>query len=255
MRLILVQPQLGVTQGPANLEAIATAVLAEGAPAGAEDVLLLPEHVLSTTDAAEYESAIAHLARDLGCHVIGGSHHQARAAGRVNAGVAVDPSGRILGRYEKVRPYALERERVSPGVQHPAFEVCGRRVRVLVCADFWFADVLQAADDLPDLVLVPALSVTRKPTPDYSRALWRHLAVARAYEYGVFVGVSDWGYPSALPTQHACGVAGLADPTTTDPSGLFTALGDAAVRAFSLDFEALEAFRDDRRERGFFWRS
>ena len=102
--------------------------------------------------------------------------------------------------------------------------------------------------------LVPALSVTRKPTPEYSRALWRHLAVSRAYEYGVYVGISDWAHESELPVLPAAGVAGFADPTGTDPEKLFQPLGASAFAAHELDFERLEDFRRDRRSRGFFWK-
>ena len=126
---------------------------------------------------------------------------------------------------------------------------------VLICADFWFADVFLRAGALPDLVLVPALSVTRKPTPDYSRTLWRHLAVARAYEFGCYVGISDWGYPSELPVLFASGVAGFADPTLIEPERLFQPVGEAAIRAYPIDFLALDAFRKDREARGFFWKS
>jgi hypothetical protein len=122
----------------------------------------------------------------------------------------------------------------------------------LICADFWFADVFARAHVLPDVVLVPALSVTRKPTPDYSRRLWQHLAVARAYEFGVYVGISDWSHSSTLSLP-ASGVGGLADPTTPDPDRLFTPIGTRDLAVFELDFDALAAFRGDRVNRGFFW--
>ena len=79
------------------------------------------------------------------------------------------------------------------------FDFSGRRILVTICADFWFSDLFARAGRLPDLVLVPAYSVTRKSTPDYSRSLWRHLAIARAYELGVYVGISDWGYAADAP--------------------------------------------------------
>ena len=98
------------------------------------------------------------------------------------------------------------------------------------------------------------LSVTRKPTPDYSRTLWQHLAVARAYEFGCYVGISDWGHPSELPLLFSNGVAGFADPTLIDPSRFFQPVGEAAVRAYPIDLDALDAFRKDRQDRGFFWK-
>ncbi|TMA96326.1 MAG: carbon-nitrogen hydrolase family protein [Deltaproteobacteria bacterium] len=230
MRLLLVQPRLRAAPDADNLETVRRLVGASATVVAADDVLLLPEHVVPRAGAEAYERAIGDLARVLGCHVVGGSHHQERADGVVNAGVACAPDGGAVGRYEKVRPYAGERASVRPGRSIGEFTIAGRRILVLVCADFWFADVILGATALPDLMLVPALSVTRKPTPEYSRALWRHLAVSRAYEYGVYVGISDWA------------------------EQLFRPLGGSRLMVHELDFDRLEAFRRDRRSRGFFWK-
>jgi predicted amidohydrolase len=123
---------------------------------------------------------------------------------------------------------------------------------ILICADFFFSDLIHLVTEPPDVILVAALSVTRKPTPHYARALWRHLAVARAYEFGAYVGISDWAHTAALPSS--AGVSGFADPTASDAGGLFIPTGDAGVAVHSIDRSALEAFRGDRRARGFFWR-
>src|SRR5438128_8357369 len=254
MRLLLVQPRLRAASDADNLDTVRRLVGSSRTVVVPDDVLLLPEHVVPGGSAEVYERAVGHLAGALGCHVVGGSHHQERADGVVNTGVACAPDGGVVGRYEKVRPYAGERERVRPGRCIGEFTIAGRRILVLVCADFWFADVILGASALPDLLLVPALSVTRKPTPAYSRALLRHLAVSRAYEYGVYVGISDWAHDSELPALHAAGVAGFADPTATDPEKLFQPLGASALAAHELDFDRLEDFRRDRRSRGFFWK-
>lgn len=254
MRVILVQPQLRHDPLADNLgrvrDALATARI-EPSPA---DVLLLPERVLLTTSPDEYALAIRSLAQDLGCTVVGGSHHEERGTTLVNTGMAVAADGTLLGRYEKTRPYATEREAVAPGALPGEIEIAGRRVLVLICADFWFSDLFYRATHAPDLVLVPALSVSRKPSPDYSRALWRHLAVARAYEFGAYVAISDWGHPSELPLLSTSGVGGLADPTTAHAPDLFRPIAPAEARAFDLDFSALDRFREDRRARGFFWK-
>ena len=193
------------------------------------------------------------LATRLGCHVVGGSHHDARGGGHVNAGVVSDGTGRIVASYEKLRPYAEERARVREGEKLGEVSIGGRSVLVLVCADFWFSDLFYRATSAPDLVLVPALSVTRKPSPDYSRALWRHLAVARAYEFGAYVGVSDWAHTTTPGALSASGVGGFADPTAVDPDALFRAI-DGAARLYDVDFDALAALRKDRTSRGFFWK-
>jgi predicted amidohydrolase len=254
LRVLLVQPQLRHAPGADNVGTIREHVRGSGIACAPDDLLLLPEHVSMSATRESYEAELGELARALGCHVVGGSAHQRRPDGFVNAGAVFGPDGRVLGDYEKLRPYAAERSQVRPGDRLGEIEVGGRRVLVLVCADFWFVDLVQRARHLPDLIAVPALSVTRRPAPDYSRALWRHLAIARAYELGCYVAVSDWGFPSELPALFTSGVAGLADPTRTEPAELYQALGERSVAAFDLDFDALERFRDDRRERGFFWR-
>jgi predicted amidohydrolase len=254
MRLVLVQPALHAGPEADNVAIVLGLVQATGVAFDANDVLLLPEHWSGVGVAADYERDVRRLATALGCHVVGGSHHQDRVGGAVNAGLACAADGQVVGRYEKLRPYATERERVRPGRRLGEVTIDGRNILVLVCADFWFADLILTATHLPDLVLVPALSVTRKATPDYSRALWRHLAVARAYEYGVYVGISDWATDSVLPQLMAAGVAGFADPTTSDPDELFHPIGAARVAVHEVDFDRLEAFRHDRRQRGFFWK-
>jgi predicted amidohydrolase len=251
VRLVLVQPALRFDGD--NLDRLRRAIDDVGAQLTTEDIVLLPEHWDLDDDAEGHLGRVTALARSLGCHVIGGSHHGRRGNGHVNTGHVVAPDGTVMATYDKLRPYASERLRVEPGEHFGEVVIGGRRVLVLICADFWFSDLFDRAETLPDLVCVPALSVTRKPHPDYSRSLWRHLAIARAYELGIYVGVSDWGAHSELPVLRTSGVAGFADPTGVDPDAFFTAVGGDA-RIYDVDFDALMAFRQDRRARGFFWR-
>ena len=254
MKLLLVQPELSYATGADNLGTVTRIAEQFAAELGPDDVLLLPEHFDLRPSRDDYEAGVGGLARGLGCHVVGGSHHENRGGVRVNSGVVANAKGEIVTRYEKVRPYATERERVQDGSAFGEVTIGGRAVLILICADFWFSDLFARASALPDVVLVPALSVTRKPTPGYSRALWRHLAISRAYEFGTYVGVSDWSHvPTPEHLFFASGVGGLADPTPIDPDAFFSPIaGDA--RLYHLDFEALSAFRADRRQRGFFWK-
>ena len=255
MHVILTQPQLRAFDTPGNLAALREALEPYRGGCAADDIIVLPEHFAFDGDTRGYFDAVAGIAADWGCHVVGGSHHEERGGRKVNTGIAVSHRGDLVGRYDKLRPYADERRHVEAGEYTGGFRVGNTRVLVLVCADFWFGDLFYKADELPDLVLVPALSVTRKLTPDYSRDLWRHLAVARAYEFGVFVGISDWGHPSELPRLCTSGVGGFADPTGLEPNRFFTSIGDASASAFHADVPLLDRFRADRRERGFFWKT
>lgn len=254
-KLILVQPELSYGEGMGNLTTLMQLLDAYKGALAPSDIVLLPEHTVIESSRELYVRGMSELARTLGCHVVGGSHHQARGSHKVNAGVVCDARGQVIAEYEKLRPYAGERQRVDEGSLLGELNIGELRILILICADFWFSDVFIRAKVLPDLVLVPAHSVSRKPTPDYSRALWRHLAVARAYEFGVYVGVSDWAHVRVAGMLAPSGVAGFADPTTQLDSELFSALAHHGVQSFELDLNKLRSFREDRRARGFFWKS
>lgn len=270
MKLVLVQPVLEAMEDTANMEAIRRIVewfsagrrelpSPGGVPnppraLGPDDLLLLPEHFIFTGDPARYDAFVAEMAALAGCTVVGGSHHRKMNGNVVNFGSVVRPDGRKIAEYTKLRPYFNEQRHVAPGDAFGEFTIGGRNVLVLVCADFWYSDLVLKATAAPDIILVPSLSVSRKPDPYYSRALWRHLAVARAYEFGAYVGISDWDDASKLPEHRTSGVAGLADPVTTAPGKFFSAVDAGGASMFDLDFAAVEAFRDDRRMRGFFWK-
>lgn len=254
MKLVLIEPVLDHAPGAANMAAVTALLAPLRGQLAAGDVVLLPERFHLDPSRDRYESDVRGLARDLGCHVVGGSHHEQRDDGALNSGIVAGPDGAVLAHYDKLRPYAAERQWVRPGSRVGELDIAGRHVLVLVCADFWFSDLFDRTRRLPDLVLVPALSVTRKPTPDYSRELWRHLAIARAYEFGAFVGISDWSHASQVPLP-ASGVGGLADPTGVDPARFFTPVDAAGISVLDLDFDALDAFRRDRMDRGFFWKN
>jgi predicted amidohydrolase len=262
MRLILLQPALSAMDDSGNKEAIRR-MLGNPLPGpggrpslrpAADDLLLLPEHFIFTDDPGAYDGFVAEMAALAGCTVVGGSHHRKVNGKKINYGAVVRPDGTKAAEYSKVRPYFNEANHVVPGDSFGEFTVNGRNVLVLVCADFWYSDLVLRAKAAPDVILVPALSVSRKPDPYYSRALWRHLAVARAYEFGAYVGISDWDDSSSLPEYRTSGVAGLADPVTTLPGKFFTSVDAGGATVFDLDFPAIEAFREDRRMRGFFWK-
>lgn len=256
MKLGLLQPRLTYARDASNLDRILAALrsrMRDGLTFDPNDIVLLPEHYELRSSREEYLAGVRAVASLCAAHVVGGSHHEATDGSRVNSGVVVAPDGTLLRRYDKLRPYARERESISAGADLGEVTIGGRRVLILICADFWFSDLFDRALALPDLVLVPALSVTRKPTTDYSRALWKHLSIARAYEFGTYVGVSDWAAAVAPIEPFTSGVGGFADPTVTDPHALFQPI-DGELSVVELDFERLDSFRRDRTERGFFWR-
>jgi hypothetical protein len=161
------------------------------------------------------------LARAIGCHVVGGTNHHRRGGKTVNSGVAADALGTIVAGYDKLRPYGIEtRLGVVPGAVVGQFEIRGCRILVLVCADFWYSDVfVRQIRPRPDLILVPTFSISRRSSPRVARSLWRSRAIARAYEFSVYVGISDSAYPCEHHGLRSSSAAGLADPRSGNSNG------------------------------------
>ena len=254
MKLILTQPQLSAFDNTHSLETFRR--ILDGVPGGLsrDDIVLLPEHAFFVSTQEEYLGIVAPMAREYGCHLVAGSFHEIGDEVKRNTGAVLTPEGEVLGWFDKLRPYADERSRVDPGTRLGEFRIGEAKLLVLICADFWFSDLFLQTAAQPDLVLVPALSVTRTPSPDYSRALWRDLAVSHAYEFGVLAGISDWGHPSRLPKLMTSGVGGFADASGVDPREFYRPTGEDEVQVIDVDLDALARFRHDRRERGFYWK-
>ncbi|MGP3934025.1 carbon-nitrogen hydrolase family protein [Nonomuraea sp. KM88] len=246
MKILLVQPPHWSPDGHANFDAIEELVASH-----AGDVMLLPELAGSSLPRAGYLDRVRTLALRSGMAVVGGSHYDAVNGGPINRGAVFGADGTLLAEYDKVHPYGVElRSGVLPGRPGAGFDLHGRRLRVLLCADLWYSGSLAGHDGL-DAVLVPAFSLTRWDGPAPARELWRHMSVARAYEFMTYVAVSDWHHEATYLGHPCAGVTGFADPCPRTHEGFFSGPPPAEVSAYDLDFDRLDAFRRDRAERGF----
>lgn len=217
-----------------------------------DDIVVLPELVCdqATDDSFhQYQDRMSDYARQLNCHIVAGSGLKLRNDGGVrNAGIVCDATGAVRAHYEKTKLYSAERDRVESGIGPQDLIINGLRARIFICADFFYSDFFR--QPVPDILLIAALSASRKTSPHYSQSLWRHTAISRAYETGAFVGISDWAFnPEKRPT--ASGVAGFADPTTDDPTRFFSSVGEDPWAVFRVDLAALQAVRRDREAQGF----
>ncbi|MEO3876473.1 carbon-nitrogen hydrolase family protein [Nonomuraea sp. B12E4] len=242
MKILLIQPSAWSPDGHANFDAIDELITP-----GTGDLALLPELAGASLPRADYLERVRALAVSAGMAVAGGSHYD----GAVNRGAVYDADGTLIAEYDKVHPYGVElRSGTVAGRPNPGFELYGRRLRVLLCADVWYSASLTGFGDL-DAVLVPAFSVTRWDSPAPARELWRHMCVARAYEFMTYVAVSDWHHEATYHGHPCAGVSGLADPCPEAPASFFTGAPGASVSVHELDFDRLNAFRRDRADRGF----
>ena len=252
MKVVLTQPNARLADGT-DIGRAANMLKRHGFKGEAGDVILLPEVIGEGYSSSEYALAVAEMARAFGCHVVGGSHFDSSQTLPANQGIVVDPTGDIIAHYQKANPYGRERQFARAGERAGAsFRIGTVECFVSVCADFFHAETYRSLEVAPDLILVPALSVSRKSSPDMARARWRHAMIARAFEQAAFVGVSDWAYPvrtgGDLPSS---GIAGLAHPDPESSRQLLQTLGRSQVRVFDIDLNAARALRADQRERGF----
>jgi predicted amidohydrolase len=166
MRLILTELPTWLDDEQLNFDCALRTVEQARVDLSNEDILLLPELIGSRSPGDQYQQAVATLGRRLGCYVVGGTHHRLRGDLHLNSGVVVDGSGRVVSSYHKLRPYGVEGALgVRAGERFGWFEVSGRRVLVLVCADLWFSEVFHQLPAPPDLILVLTFSISQRPSP------------------------------------------------------------------------------------------
>jgi predicted amidohydrolase len=218
-----------------------------------DDILVLPELIGGDSGRKDYEQSTIDLAQRIGCHVVGGTYHQTNRGTTINSGIVADSRGTIVAAYDKLRPYGIEGVLgVVPGKAVGQFEIKGCRVLILVCADFWYSKVfIRQIRPRPDLILVPTFSISRRSSPRMARSLWRSMAIARAYEFSVYVGISDWAYPCEYHGSKSCSVAGLANPRPADDKGFFDRIGDRSLVKYELDLPRLRELRRHRNEHAF----
>lgn len=252
MRVVLTQPRDWFEDGAKNFDQIVRLATRSTVKFVESDVVVLPELAGAEMGRGNYLACVRRVASTLGTWVVGGSHHHRRGTRTVNCGVVVNPSGAVVAEYEKLHPYGIEGALgISKGTRVGMFEVHGRKVLILLCADFWFSKSFELGSSLPDLVLVPTFSITQRSSPAPARSLWKHMAISRAYEFAAYVGISDWARTCSYHGHQSSAVAGLADPRPPSSNGFYKGLAARRVAPFSLDFSRLQALRDNRRLRDF----
>ncbi|SFK21834.1 nitrilase-related carbon-nitrogen hydrolase [Cellulomonas sp. KH9] len=220
------------------------------------DVVVLPEYASAYdprgvgVDLAEpldgpFVGALRQAAARHGLAVVAGTTLPDGAPGpdgrprAVNAVVAVDATGDVVGVYRKVHLYDAfghrESDRLAPGpVDAPplVLDVAGLRFGVLTCYDLRFPESARRVVDAgADVLVVPAAWVAG----DLKALHWRTLAVARAIENTagvVAVGQAGTGVVGRSLVVGPDGVVGL----ELD--------GTPQVRTVDLDAAALRAVRE-----------
>ena len=201
------------------------------------DLLVLPEHASGYDprgvgpEHAEplsgpfVETLRAQAART-GVAVVAGTTLPGAAADRaVNAVVAIDASGAIIGAYRKVHLYdafgTRESDRLEPGPSDVApliIDVAGLRFGVLTCYDLRFPEsARRAVEGGAQVLVVPAAWAAG----NLKELHWRALAVARAIENTSAVVAVGQAGPGVVGRSLVVGADGVVDvELDTEPASV-----------------------------------
>jgi predicted amidohydrolase len=199
------------------------------------DVILLPENFAflgSEADkrsyaerlgdpAAPIQAALAAMARQAGCFVVGGGmpERSGDPDRPYNSAVIFSAEGNCVAVYRKIHLFDAElpngetlRESaaVSPGAEPVVVELAGARVGLSICYDLRFPELYRMlVDQGAEVLLVPA-AFTVQTGKDH----WQVLLRARAIESSAWVVAADqWG--AHVPGRVSYGHSAIIDPWGT----------------------------------------
>ncbi len=110
----------------------------------------------------ETENFYCRIARDLGIWLIPGSMYESDGDALYNTALAIDPQGKVVGRYRKMYPFLPYERDVTAGSECLVFDVPGiGRFGLHICYDQWFPEtVRQMAWMGAEVVLCPTMTNT-----------------------------------------------------------------------------------------------
>ncbi len=89
----------------------------------------------------EVENFYCRIAHDLGIWLVPGSVYEKDGNEIYNTAMAIDPEGKVVGRYRKMFPFLPYEENVEAGTDFLVFDVPGAgRFGVHICYDQWFPE-------------------------------------------------------------------------------------------------------------------
>lgn len=110
----------------------------------------------------EIENFYCRIARDLGIWLVPGSIYEKDGDDIYNTALAIDPQGRVMGRYRKMFPFLPYEQDVAAGEECLVFDVPGAgRFGLHICYDQWFPETArQLAWMGAEVILCPTMTNT-----------------------------------------------------------------------------------------------
>ncbi|MHA2244470.1 MAG: carbon-nitrogen hydrolase family protein [Candidatus Hodarchaeales archaeon] len=148
--------------------------------------------------------------------VIGGSHLVKDKDSYFNRAHIFDPSGHLIGTYDKRHPFGYEQlQEITAGDNAFIWQIDDWKVTVQICSDLWNTnDYSSFTTKNIDLVFCPILTTLPDSSyTNYGRFMWHNLAVIRAKEAAAAVIVSDTAMQPIRDPYWCAGASCIADPS------------------------------------------
>ena len=178
-----------------------------------------------------------------------------------NRAHVIDPSGYLIGTYEKRHPFGYERiQEISPGNKNLFWKIDDWQATIQICSDLWNTNdySLVVSKDI-DLVFCPILTtIPDQSYTAYGRFMWHNLAVIRAKEAATAVIVSDSAMQPIRDPYWCAGASCIVDPswrfTNEEPIGkrILSSIpdGNRGVVSETLDLDKIRQQRQYRKDMG-----
>lgn len=201
------------------------------------------------------------LATSFNLWVIGGSQLVEDQGFFFNRCHVFDPTGKLVGTYDKKRPFGYEKARgLTAGRRELIWSIGKWKAGLRICNDLWnvsdYATLIKEELDVlfcPVLTTVPSLSLT-----NYGRFMWHNLAVIRAKEGATALVVSDSATGPIREPFWSTGASCIVDPSkrfhNSDDIGfdILNTISDGkeGILMKKLDYQAIQDQRQYRKEIG-----
>jgi N-carbamoylputrescine amidase len=176
---------------------------------------------------------IAALARSLGRLVVGGFVERTEG-GLYDSAFAAGPAGVTI--YRKIHLWNRETLIFQPGSQPSLLEFDGHRIGLEICYDLQFPELAAyLARNGAELIVVPTAWAEEPQGALHGLHPYNHLAIASAFDHGVFVAVAN-----RVGVERGATFPGQS--SLTNPFGQLECLDEKeGVLVRTLDFSLLEA--------------
>jgi predicted amidohydrolase len=184
-------------------------------------------------DPATRLQPIAALARSLGRLVVGGFAERADG-GLYDSAFAAGPTGVTI--YRKIHLWNRERLIFQPGSEPSLLEFDGHRIGLEICYDLQFPELAAyLARKGAELIVVPTAWAEEPQGALHGLHPYNHLAIASAFDHGVFVAVAN-----RVGVERGATFPGQS--SLTNPFGQLECLDEKeGVLIRTLDFSLLKA--------------